>query len=238
MVLVPCGQVIGVDEILVVFFARLFRVVVIAIRGFCRAADDYFAHFHAVSGSQFIRLGLAVFEYFHHSYIVVDAGCTCCTCVFRKVKRTQERVPESLSGPVSVEYVVCQHFLVSYAGCFLQRAAHGHNAPERTYVLRVAFLCVSEVFQHGRYSDQEGNVVFPDIFQCFLCIELAHDYHAAAGVQSRARSCAVESSSVEPRRGVHRDVPVAHREMNHHVVAGENFIDAGERNCFLSAGRS
>ena len=97
-------------------------------------------------------------------------------------------------------------------------------------------LLVGQAAEDGGNAHEEGDSVPGDVLERRLRVELRQDHDGRAGVEGRAGTRAMEAAAVEPRRGVHRHVAVAHREMDHHVVCGEDLVDACERNGLGVAG--
>ena len=104
--------------------------------------------------------------------------------------------------------------------------------------MRVPFLLVGQAAEDGGDAHQKGDAVLRHVVQGRLRIEFGKDDDRGAGIESRAGACAVEAAAVEPGRRVHRHVPVAHREMDHHVVGRQHLVDTGHRDGLGMTGRA
>ncbi len=102
--------------------------------------------------------------------------------------------------------------------------------------MRCLFLFVGQTAEDRGNPHEEGDAVPGDVLERRLSVELRKDHDGRAGIEGRAGARAVKAAAMEPRRGVHRDVAVAHREMDHHVMCGQDFVDARERNGLGMAG--
>ena len=233
---VPGRQVVRVQETLVVLALRLGFVVVVEIGRFGRGGEDDLADFEAVLGGQVVGFGPAAVVETDNPHVVIDTGSAGGTRAFRKVEGAQEGVPEGFRRAVAVEDVRGENLLVADAGRFFQGTAHGDDSLEGREVVCGLLLFVGQTAEDRRDTYEEGNTVPGDILERRLRIELREDHDGRAGVEGRAGASAVEAAAMEPRRGVHRDVAVTHREMDHHVMGGEDLVDACERNGLGMAG--
>ena len=229
VLVVPCGQVARVEEVLVVFLLGLHVVAGVVVGRLGGRAYDHFAHLFAVLCSEVVWLGAVVVVDFHDPHIVVDTRGACRTGILGQVEGTQERVPKCLRRAVAVVDVGREYLLIADAGGSLQGRAHGHYAVQGAEVEVLPLLFVGQFLEHGGHTDDEGDLVALDVFERGDGVKLGHDHQRGAGVECGAGTGAVEPAAVKPRRRVHRHVPVAHGEVNHHVVAGEYLVDARER---------
>ena len=97
-------------------------------------------------------------------------------------------------------------------------------------------LFVGQAAEDRGDADQESDAVLRHVSERRLRVEFRKDDDGRAGVEGRTGARAVEAAAVEPGRGIHRDVAVAHREMDHHVVGGKDLVDARQGNGLRVAG--
>ena len=211
-------------------------VVVVEIGRFGGGGEDDLADFEAVLGGQVVGFGAAAVVETDNPHVVIDTGSAGGTRAFRQVEGTEEGVPEGFRRAVAVEDVRGENLLVADAGRFFQGTAHRDDSLEGREVVCGLLLFVGQTAEDRRDTYEEGNTVPGDILERRLRIELREDHDGRAGVEGRAGARAVEAAAVEPGRGVHRHVAVVHREMDHHVVRGQDFVDARERNGLGMAG--
>ena len=196
------------------------------------------ARLHTVPAYEFVRIGAPVRIDLDDAHVVVRTRPAAAACMVGQVFGSEERVPECLRSPVTVEDARREDFHETHAVLPVERRTHGHYALETAQVGMRLFLHAAEQGEHRGHTHQEGYPVVLGVLQRQPGIELAQDHHLTACIERRAGAAGMQASPVEPGRHVHRTVGRRQREMHYHVVRRQHFVYGIQRHTLGAAGGS